>query len=46
MKRLDRNIFNPDFVEFLRCLHSKSVEAILVGGDAVVLHGYGDLEHL
>lgn len=48
MKRLDRNIFNPDFVEFLRCLHSESVEAILVGGYAVVLHGYfrttGDMD--
>lgn len=48
MKRLDRNIFNPDFVEFLQSLHSESVEAILVGGYAVVLHGYfrttGDMD--
>lgn len=48
MKHLDRNIFNPDFVEFLQCLHAKSVEAILVGGYAVVLHGYfrttGDMD--
>ena len=48
MKRLDRNIFNPDFVEFLQCLHDESVESILVGGYAVVLHGYprttGDMD--
>lgn len=48
MKHLDRNIFNPDFVEFLQCLHSEFVESILVGGYAVVLHGYfrttGDMD--
>lgn len=48
MKHLNQNVFNPDFVEFLQCLHSKSVEAILVGGYAVVLHGYlrttGDMD--
>ena len=48
MKRLDQSIFNPDFVEFLQCLHAKSVESILVGGYAVVLHGYprttGDMD--
>ncbi len=48
MKRLDCSVFNPDFVEFLQCLHSESVEAILVGGYAVVLHGYfrttGDMD--
>ena len=48
MKHLDRNVFNPDFVEFLQCLHLESVEAILVGGYAVVLHGYfrttGDMD--
>ena len=48
MKRLNRNLLNPDFVEFLQCLYSESVEAVLVGGYAVVLHGYfrttGDLD--
>ena len=48
MRDLDRNLLNPDFVEFLQCLHSKSVESILVGGYAVVLHGYfrttGDMD--
>jgi hypothetical protein len=48
MRHLDRNLLNPDFVEFLQCLHAESVEAILVGGYAVVLHGYfrttGDMD--
>jgi hypothetical protein len=48
MRHLDRNLLNPDFVEFLQCLHTESVEAILVGGYAVVLHGYfrttGDMD--
>ena len=48
MRHLDRNLFNPDFIEFLQCLHSESVESILVGGYAVVLHGYfrttGDMD--
>jgi hypothetical protein len=48
MRDLDRNLFNSDFIEFLQCLDSESVDAILVGGYAVVLHGYfrttGDMD--
>jgi hypothetical protein len=48
MRHLDQNLFNPDFVEFLQCLDAEHVEAILVGGYAVVLHGYfrttGDMD--
>lgn len=48
MKTLSQNLFNEDFVDFLVCLVKADVEAILVGGYAVVLHGYhrttGDLD--
>jgi hypothetical protein len=35
------NLFNADFLEFLKLLHHHKVEFILVGGYAVILHGYG-----
>ena len=42
------NIFNKDFQEFIMALNSANVEYILVGGYAVILHGYhrttGDLD--
>lgn len=42
------NILNDDFREFLKCLNKESVEYILVGGYAVIFHGYtrttGDLD--
>jgi hypothetical protein len=34
------NIFNPDFRDFLQALNSNDVEYLLVGGYAVILHGY------
>ena len=41
-------IFNDDFREFIRALNENNVEYILVGGYAVILHGYrrvtGDLD--
>jgi len=41
------NIFNEDFRDFISALNNKGVEYILVGGYAVILHGYarttGDL---
>lgn len=40
--------FNEDFRDFLRSLNNKEVEYILVGGMAVILHGYvrttGDMD--
>lgn len=40
--------FNEDFRDFLRALHHHKVEYILVGGMAVILHGYvrttGDMD--
>ena len=41
-------ILNPDFKDFLQELNNKNVEYILVGGYAVILHGYnrttGDID--
>jgi predicted nucleotidyltransferase len=43
-----QNIFNPDFQDFIRSLNEADVKYILVGGYAVILHGYhrntGDLD--
>lgn len=42
------NIFNPDFQDFIRALNEADVRYVLVGGYAVILHGYnrttGDLD--
>lgn len=42
------NILNDDFKEFLKSLNEENVEYILVGGYAVIFHGYsrttGDLD--
>ena len=34
------NLFSRAFQEFLDCLNKENVEYILVGGFAVILHGY------
>jgi hypothetical protein len=43
-----QNIFNTDFQDFIRSLNEADVKYILVGGYAVILHGYhrntGDLD--
>ena len=42
------NLFNQDFVDFLELLNKNEVEYLLVGGYAVILHGYvrstGDID--
>ncbi len=42
------NIFNDDFADFIRCFNEHEVAYILVGGMAVILHGYvrttGDMD--
>lgn len=42
------NIFNDDFRDFIACLNKNNVEYILVGGMAVLIHGYvrstGDMD--
>lgn len=34
------NLFNDDFIDFLRAFNNQKVEHLLVGGYAVILHGY------
>jgi predicted nucleotidyltransferase len=34
------SLFNPDFQDFLLALNEKQVDYILVGGYAVIIHGY------
>lgn len=34
------NLFNQDFLEFIDALNTAAVEYMLVGGYAVILHGY------
>jgi hypothetical protein len=45
-----RNIFNPDFQEFLLALNKNEVNYVLVGGYSVIYHGFpkdlNDLENL
>lgn len=42
------NIFNTDFRDFIQALNNNEVEYLLVGGYAVILHGYsrttGDMD--
>jgi hypothetical protein len=44
------NIFNQDFADFINAFENNRVEYVLVGGLAVVLHGYnrttGDMDIL
>jgi len=45
---LMNNLFNEDFLDFIRALNENAVDYILVGGYAVILHGYsrttGDMD--
>ena len=45
---MSNNIFNVDFLDFLELLEKHKVEFLLVGGYAVILHGYirstGDMD--
>lgn len=34
------NLFNQDFKDFIECLNKNEVKYLLVGGYAVILHGY------
>jgi hypothetical protein len=48
MREIEAHLLNQDFVDFLKSLQKFKVESILVGGYAVILHGYhrttGDLD--
>jgi hypothetical protein len=45
---MSNNIFNVDFLDFIELLEKHKVEFLLVGGYAVILHGYiritGDMD--
>ncbi len=47
-KRMSNELFYQDFLEFIQALNEQEVEYVLVGGYAVILHGYprttGDLD--
>lgn len=34
------NLFNEDFRDFIQALNNNNVKYLLVGGYAVILHGY------
>ena len=38
---MSNNIFNPDFQDLLQAFNDQDVRYILVGGYAVIVHGYG-----
>ncbi|MEM7571342.1 MAG: hypothetical protein AAF433_00525 [Bacteroidota bacterium] len=46
--RMENNVFNNDFQEFVKCLNEEEVKYLLVGGYSVILHGYsrstGDMD--
>ena len=48
MREIEANLLNEDFIDFLKSLKKCEVESMLVGGYAVILHGYhrttGDLD--
>lgn len=41
--QLNADSFSPDILEFLRLLHSHQVRYLIVGGQAVIYHGYARL---
>jgi len=47
-RSMSNNIFNPDFQDFIKAFNQHNVKYILVGGYAVILHGYsrttGDMD--
>lgn len=44
------NIFNEDFIDFIQALNNAEVKYVLIGGYAVIIHGYqrttGDMDIL
>ena len=44
------NIFNEDFIYFIQALNNAEVKYVLIGGYAVIIHGYqrttGDMDIL
>lgn len=48
MREIEAGLLNQDFIDFLKSMKHHQVESLLVGGYAVVLHGYhrttGDID--
>ena len=48
MRKIELNIFNDDFREFIQALGSYNVDYLLIGGYSVILYGYhrttGDMD--
>jgi predicted nucleotidyltransferase len=48
VKKIELNIFNDDFKEFIQALNQYNVDYLLIGGYSVILHGYhrttGDMD--
>ena len=44
------NIFNEDFIDFIQAFNNAEVKYVLIGGYAVIIHGYqrttGDMDIL
>jgi len=47
-KQIDASAFSPDIRDFIRCLHRHDVCHLIVGGNAVIFHGFirytGDID--
>jgi hypothetical protein len=47
-KQIDASAFSPDIRDFIRCLHRHDVRHLIVGGNAVIFHGFirytGDID--
>lgn len=47
-KQIDAGAFSPDIRDFMRCLHRHGVRHLIVGGNAVIFHGFirytGDID--
>ena len=47
-KQIDTDAFSPDIRDFIRCLHKHGVRHLIVGGNAVIFHGFirytGDID--
>lgn len=47
-KQIDAGAFSPDVRDFIRCLHKHQVRHLIVGGNAVIFHGFirytGDID--
>lgn len=50
MRKIELNIFNDDFREFIQALGRYNVDYLLIGGYSVILYGYhrttGDMDIL